>query len=344
MRPDYRRKIKTREALAEEIGRRPRQKPVIMCHGVFDIVHPGHLRHLMYAKEKADLLLASLTADIYITKGQARPYVPQDLRAANLAALEMVDYVVIDENPTPIENILDLQPVIDKTRPTPYEERFICENYKMLQLNRVDNRTISDRTLRSLCEDLRAGGVDAVIFSDFRHGIINRETISTLKDSLPAGVFKVADSQVSNRWGNILDFTDFDLLTPNEREARFALGDQDSTVRPMASELFRRARCQGLILKLGERGLMACRSPGPNPREFFSVDSFVEHLVDPIGAGDALLASASLTMAKTGNLVVTAILGAVAAAVACEREGNVPVTPEEALEKIAFLEKHACYE
>ena len=81
-----------------------------MCHGTFDIVHPGHLRHLMYAKEKADLLIASVTADAHITKAAHRPYVPQELRAANLAALEIVDYVIIDPNATPIENIRALQP------------------------------------------------------------------------------------------------------------------------------------------------------------------------------------------------------------------------------------------
>src|SRR5438309_10666543 len=75
-----------------------------MCHGVFDIVHPGHLRHLMYAKEKADVLVASVTADAHITKADHRPYVPQELRAQNLAALEMVDYVIIDLNPTPIRS------------------------------------------------------------------------------------------------------------------------------------------------------------------------------------------------------------------------------------------------
>ncbi len=81
-----------------------------MCHGMFDIVHPGHLRHLMYAKEKADLLIASLTADEHITKAALRPYVPQELRAANLAALEMVDFVIVDPNPTPIEHMQVLQP------------------------------------------------------------------------------------------------------------------------------------------------------------------------------------------------------------------------------------------
>ena len=89
---------------------RPKRMKVIMCHGVFDIVHPGHLRHLLYAKSKADVLVASITADRHIVKGTYRPHVPQDLRAQNLAALEMVDYVVIDDNPTPLENIRRLQP------------------------------------------------------------------------------------------------------------------------------------------------------------------------------------------------------------------------------------------
>ena len=51
----------------------------------------------MYAKGKADILVASLTSDAHINKANFRPFVPQDLRAMNLAALEMVDYVVIDE-------------------------------------------------------------------------------------------------------------------------------------------------------------------------------------------------------------------------------------------------------
>lgn len=97
----YRRKVKTIDELCAAVGSRPRDKKVIMCHGVFDLVHPGHIRHLLYAKEKADILVASLTADAHITKANYRPFVPQDLRALNLAALELVDYVVIDPNPHP---------------------------------------------------------------------------------------------------------------------------------------------------------------------------------------------------------------------------------------------------
>src|SRR5881296_3633869 len=107
---NYKRKIKTREELRQLIGPRPRQKSVIMCHGTFDLVHPGHVRHLMYAKSKADLLIASLTSDAHISKAAFRPFVPQQLRAMNLAALEVVDYVIIDENAKPIENILFIEP------------------------------------------------------------------------------------------------------------------------------------------------------------------------------------------------------------------------------------------
>ena len=107
---DFRRKIKTRDELRAALGARPRAKSVIMCHGTFDLVHPGHIRHLLYAKSKADLLVASLTSDAHINKANFRPFVPQDLRAMNLAALECVDYVIIDENATPIENLKFLQP------------------------------------------------------------------------------------------------------------------------------------------------------------------------------------------------------------------------------------------
>ncbi len=106
----YRHKIKTIEQLRELLGGPPREQRVIMCHGVFDVVHPGHLRHLIYAKNHADILVASLTADRHITKGVHRPHVPQELRALNLACFEFVDYVVIDPNDKPIDSLKQLQP------------------------------------------------------------------------------------------------------------------------------------------------------------------------------------------------------------------------------------------
>jgi len=505
-------KIKTAEEVRDAIGPRPRKKKVIMCHGTFDVVHPGHIRHLLYAKTKADVLIASLTADVHIKKGNMRPYVPEDLRAINLAALEMVDYVVIDRDPTAIMNLALIQPdyfakgyeytagqvhpktqeeidvletyggeiiftpgdivysssalieleapriavdkllilmqgegvtfddlrqalgkmkglhthvvgdtivdsytytsmiggmtktptisvrfekktdyvggagvvakhlkaagaevsfstvlgndafksfvlddlttfgvhclpVIDDTRPTTNKNAIVSDGYRLLKVDTLDNRSISDKVAEQLRRQLQENRVDAVVFSDFRHGIFNRGTIPQLISAIPEGVFRVADSQVASRWGNILEFEGFDLITPNEREARFALGDQDSVVRPLALELHRRAKCKTLILKCGDRGVITYRSDSPvDYRAFFTIESFADRVVDAVGAGDALLAYATLALVATRNEVIASILGDMAAGIECEHDGNVPVTPDLVMKKIDAVEKHARYE
>ena len=508
--PDYRRKIKTKEELREMLGPRPRRLSIIMCHGTFDLVHPGHIRHLMYAKSKADVLVVSLTSDAYIGKANFRPFVPQELRAMNLAALEVVDYVVIDHHPTPLEQIRCLQPdffakgyeyskeglhpktreelavleayggeliftpgdvvysssalieagppklsteklmtlmepegitfddlrraltsfggirvhvvgdtivdsytyctvisamaktptlsvkhdrqvdfvggagivakhlreagasvtfstvlgddplkdfvlndlaaqgvecapCIDHARPTTQKNVLIAANHRLLKVDRLENLPIADKLLEQLKAQVSSLRADAYVCSDFRHGIFTAQTIPQLTSAIPTGALRAADSQVASRWGNILDFVDFDLVTPNEREARFALGDQDSVIRPLALELYKKARCKTLILKLGDRGVMTYRAPDPDVRSFFTVDSFVDQVIDPVGAGDALLAYSTLALVATQSCVIASILGSMAAAVACEHEGNTPVAPADVLKKLQAVEQHAQY-
>lgn len=505
-------KIISPEQIREVIGTRPREKKVIMCHGTFDVVHPGHVRHLLYAKTKADIVIASLTADEHIKKGNMRPYVPEALRAMNLAALEMVDYVVVDRDPTPLKNLALIQPdyfakgyeytagavppktqeeiavlegyggeiiftpgdivysssalielappsiaveklmtlmhsegvsfqdlrdaldkfkglqvhvvgdtivdsytycsmiggmiktptisvrfekkidyvggagvvakhlhaagadvtfstvlgndayksfvlddlnafgvhclpIIDETRPTTNKNAIVAEAYRLLKVDTLDNRSISDKIVEQLKRQIVETDSQAVVFSDFRHGMFNRGTIPPLTAAIPKGMFRVADSQVASRWGNILEFQNFDLITPNEREARFALGDQDSVVRPLALELLKRSGCGTLMLKCGERGIITYRSlSASDPRAFYSVDTFAGRVVDAVGAGDALLAYATLALVATKNDVISSILGNMAAGVECEHDGNWPVTPELVLKKIDAVEKQVKYE
>src|SRR3546814_3753280 len=96
----------------------------------------------------------------------------------------------------------------------------------------------------------------------------------------------VCSSDLS-RWGNILEFNGFDLITPNEKEARFSLGDQDTVIRPLGTRLYEEACCKVLMLKLGARGLMTFRDAGGEPRSFFVVDSFADHVVDAVVSVDA---------------------------------------------------------
>ncbi|MEQ8318226.1 MAG: adenylyltransferase/cytidyltransferase family protein [Phycisphaerales bacterium] len=73
---------------------------LVQCHGCFDIVHPGHVRHLRWARAQGDALLVTITADQGVNKGVGRPLIPHDLRAENLASLDMVDAVHIVEDAT----------------------------------------------------------------------------------------------------------------------------------------------------------------------------------------------------------------------------------------------------
>ena len=59
----FSKKIINVKRLKKIIGELPRKKKIILCHGNFDVVHPGHVRHLTYAKSKAEILIVSITAD-----------------------------------------------------------------------------------------------------------------------------------------------------------------------------------------------------------------------------------------------------------------------------------------
>lgn len=493
-------KIKTLEQICALVGTRPRERKVIHCHGNFDILHPGHIRHLLYARFHGDVLVVSLTCDAHITKGPGRPYVPQDLRALNIALLEIVDYVLIDEQPTPLALIERMQPdvyakgydyagdtiveqefveayggsvlftpgdvvysstqliaagvadlsieklisllhnhdlgivdlrraldrftgvpvsvvgdtivdvhvygaalghnaktptpsilferetqhvggaaivalhlaaagacvafhtvlggdklhgfvvdalgdrvtfyaAIDRTRPTTEKRVYIADGYRLLKVDRLDSRPVNKVCQESLQRTVRsASDSRAIVFSDFRHGIFNAASIPELIDAIPQGVYRVADSQMASRWGNILDFGHFDLITPNERETRFALGDQDATIRPLGHKLLAASNCRLLMLKMGKDGVMTFT--GPQPSDFFVVDSFARDVVDPVGAGDALLAYATLAMVTTANPVIATVLGSLAAAVECASDGNTPVTRDRVIALLDRLETY----
>ena len=508
----YRKKIITTSNLIKKIKNLRKKNKIAMCHGVFDVVHPGHVRHLAYVKSKAQILIASITADKFINKGVYRPHVPQIIRASNLAAFEMVDFVVIDNNKEPLQNILRIKPnyyakgfeysrktltpetlkeinvlkkigskmlftpgdivyssskllenstpsivyeklyfllknnnitfdsinktlkilkkfsvhvvgdtIVDKLtytnliggqtktptlsllkvkekkflggaglvalnikstgakvtfstvlgkdtnakfvreilrknninlnektendRPTTEKNVIINQNHRMLKLDTLENKLIDQTTLNYLKSKIKKTKANAIVFSDFRHGIFNKDNILELSDSIPKGQIKVADSQVASRWGNIQDFKNFDLITPNEREARFALADQDSSVNALTEEIYKKNSYKNIILKLGSRGLLSCNRTDDDEKNHvgYSLDSFAENVIDPVGSGDALLAFATLSFLATKSLLISSIIGSVAAACSCEKDGNSPITLREIENKLDLIKNKMNY-
>ena len=85
-------------------------KRIAHCHGTFDIVHLGHIRHFRQARRFGDVLVVTVTPDRYVNKGHHRPIFTAAHRAEVLAALSEVDYVAVNRWPTAVETIALLRP------------------------------------------------------------------------------------------------------------------------------------------------------------------------------------------------------------------------------------------
>lgn len=97
---------KIRDQLAEQ-GKR-----VVLCHGCFDLLHVGHIRHFHQAKKHGDVLMVTITPDRFVDKGPNRPAFNQELRSESLASLQEIDYVAINEWPTALEALKIIRPTV----------------------------------------------------------------------------------------------------------------------------------------------------------------------------------------------------------------------------------------
>lgn len=83
---------------------------IVHCHGVFDLLHIGHVRHFEQARKLGDVLVVTLTPDRFVNKGIGRPAFTESLRAEFLASLGCIDYVAINRWPTAVDTIRLLRP------------------------------------------------------------------------------------------------------------------------------------------------------------------------------------------------------------------------------------------
>lgn len=104
-------KILSLEQLAEECKKLKKQgKTIAQCHGCFDLLHPGHIKHFQAAKENADIVVVTITPDRFVNKGPGRPVFTEQLRMESIAAIEAVDFVALNHWPTAVETIKMIKP------------------------------------------------------------------------------------------------------------------------------------------------------------------------------------------------------------------------------------------
>ena len=91
---------------------RKKRKKIVLCHGVFDLLHLGHINHFKEAKTKGDILVVTITKDRFVNKGPGRPLFKENSRAKILEALAYIDFVAINDWATSINTIKLLKPNI----------------------------------------------------------------------------------------------------------------------------------------------------------------------------------------------------------------------------------------
>ncbi|NGX34823.1 MAG: Bifunctional protein HldE [Candidatus Anoxychlamydiales bacterium] len=104
-------KIKSLKEIGKILNKHKKKgEKIVQCHGVFDLLHPGHIRHFKEAKKKGDKLVVSITPDRFVNKGPGRPAFNEKLRLESIAALSSVDYVVMNNSKDAINAIKVIKP------------------------------------------------------------------------------------------------------------------------------------------------------------------------------------------------------------------------------------------
>ena len=144
-------------------------KTIVHCHGVFDLLHIGHIRYLKQARSLGDVLVVTITPDRYVDKGPHRPAFTEILRAEAVASLGVVDYVAINEWPTAEETLKLL-------RPTYYVKG---AEYKSIDTDPTGKIGLEADVARELGVEIKF--IDDIVFSSTN--LINR-FLSSLPDEI----------------------------------------------------------------------------------------------------------------------------------------------------------------
>lgn len=242
---------------------------------------------------------------------------------------------------------VQLNAVIDPERPTPLKQRLRAHGKTLLRLNKLRSASMPAALQRQFLESIldQLNHFDALIFADFSYGCLPDELVQKIIDAgKQRGLFMAADSQSSSQIGDIARFHDMSLITPTEREARLAIHNHDDGLVVIAEQLRQQTHTLHAILTLGDAGalIQAC-----NTGDYYdpSVPYITDRLpafnttpIDVAGAGDSLLATATLAMASGSDIWTAAYLGSIAAGCQVSRTGNRPLQADELR---MVLETHA---
>jgi bifunctional ADP-heptose synthase (sugar kinase/adenylyltransferase) len=225
------------------------------------------------------------------------------------------------------------------------KHRYLVDQTKLFKLDEGSAAPSDSQLEEALAEKVlvAADGADAVVFADFGYGVITAGLLDRILPELRRRV-PVLAADVSGKQSNLLRFQDVDLLCPTEREVREIQHDFSDGLGAVVWNLLGATRAKAALVTLGKQGLVtfdrADLKIGERLRSEY-LPALAPQAIDPLGCGDALLATATLTLAAGGSLQAAAFLGSIAAAIELMEIGNVPVTAEGLLARLHARERRA---
>ena len=113
-----------------------KRKKIVLCHGVFDLLHIGHIKHFNEAKKNGDILVVTITPDIYVNKGPSRPSFNEELRLEAIASLSVVNYVALNSSPTAV-TVIEKKPSKRKLSKIEKSKFVVHSLVKILKYNKL---------------------------------------------------------------------------------------------------------------------------------------------------------------------------------------------------------------
>jgi rfaE bifunctional protein kinase chain/domain len=212
-----------------------------------------------------------------------------------------------------------------KNRPTTTKTRIIAHQQQILRVDEEANESISQETNKKMLNFLQKENYDGIVMSDYNKGVVNEHILNSL---LPFARKRDIPVFVDPKTENLSLFTPITLLTPNHFETEAMVNhpcNKDKEVEQAGREIFSQISVKYLIIKRGKKGMTVI----DENKKAFHIPTIAKEVYDVTGAGDTVIATASLALLSGASIKEAAFLANAAAGIVVGKIGTAVVTAEE---------------
>ena len=229
------------------------------------------------------------------------------------------------------ENVADSSGILtDKNRPTTVKTRIIAHHQQVVRVDQEEKKSITQEMEDKIFHFIQKDPFEGIFISDYNKGLLTKSLMQKL---LPYTQSKGIPVFVDPKVDNFFSFSPVTLINPNHSEAEqivhFAC-DTDAQVEKAGEKILSQIEAKYLILKRGERGLTVFEKG----KKEIHIPTIAKEVYDVTGAGDTVIATASLALLSGATILEAAMLANTAAGVVVGKIGTATVKPDELIDAL----------